>query len=224
MTKLPISASGQHFVVLGANIGHERVLAHFGERHPLHGVLLEQTGDEVLGLRRQVPGHLELGEHDLVERVAHALRVERRPARQEREHHAAERPDVGLEAVRVARGDLGRDEVGRGEVAVEDGVGVEVDHAVDDLLHEVARLVLVEALAAGLEVALHLAVRAHLEHQVDVVLVLEEGEELEDGRMLQLVVDLDFVFDARCHARGLHYFLVNLEGRGEFSVACDMFL
>jgi hypothetical protein len=42
--------------------------------------------------------------------------------------------------------------------------------------------------------------------------------------MLQLVVDLDFVFDARCHARGLHYFLVNLEGRGEFSVACDMFL
>jgi hypothetical protein len=40
--------------------------------------------------------------------------------------------------------------------------------------------------------------------------------------MLQLVVDLDFVFDARCHARGLHYFLVNLEGRGEFSFACDI--
>jgi len=44
---------------------------------------------------------------------------------------------------------LGEQEVGEREVAVKDGVGVQVDHAVDYLFKEVAGLVFVEALLLG---------------------------------------------------------------------------
>ncbi len=50
-----------------------------------------------------------------------------------------------------------------------------------------------------------------LEHQVDVVLVLEESVQLEDGGVFELVVDLDFMLDTLGHAGRLHYLLVNLE-------------
>ena len=221
------------------------MLEDLGERYALGRVLLEERGDEVLRLDGQVGGHVEVGVHDLVERGAYALAgVEGRPSGQERVHHAAERPDVGLEAVSGSRGDLGRDEVGRAahgevllvgyvelggeaevgyldvhvlgeqevgerEVAVQYAVRVQVEYAVDDLVHVVARLGLVEAPLGLLQVALHLTVLAQLEHQVHVVLVLEERVELEHARMLEAAVDVDLVLDALRHAARLHALLVD---------------
>ena len=118
---------------------------------------------------------------------------------------------------------LGEQQVGEGEVAVQDAVRVQVEHAVHHLLQVVARFVLAQArpiviMAAGgggsgFQVAAHLALVAQLEHQVHVVLVLEERVQLQDRGMLQLVVDLHLVLHALRHLRRLHLLLVDLRGQ-----------
>jgi len=56
---------------------------------------------------------------------------------------------------------------------VQDAVRVQVQHALDGLVHEVAGLVLGQHAAVGLEVALQLTVVAHLQDQVHIVAVLK---------------------------------------------------
>lgn len=96
---------------------HERMLENVLEANALLGVALEQAVYEVLGLVRDgARRYRVLGADDARQRLlgaAHARRVERRLAEQQVVHHAAERPHVGLEAVRRARRHLRRDEVGR---------------------------------------------------------------------------------------------------------------
>ena len=136
------------------------------ERYAVEGVLLEQGANEVLGFVRNVCGHLELGVYHFVKCVAYTVGVEGRSTRQESVHHAAKRPNVGLEAVCVARRNLWRYEVGRathGEVLlvgyVELGGQAEVGYFDIHLFGE-------QQIGEG-EISMEYAVRVQVDHAVD---------------------------------------------------------
>lgn len=86
-------------------------------------------------------------------------------------------------------------EIGQGEIAMNDLVLVQVEQTVDDLMHVEAGLVLGET-ALALEIGGELALLAQAQHQVDVVVVLEQRHELHDRRVLESIVDADLLVDA----------------------------
>lgn len=93
-------------------LGHEGVVQHRREAWPHGGVPLEQLVDQVLSFQGDVARHLVFPENDFGQCVLDRVCVERRAAHQEGVEHAAQRPDVRLQAVGAVRSHLRGDVVG----------------------------------------------------------------------------------------------------------------
>ncbi len=78
------------------------------EANALLGLVAQEALDEVLGLGRDgARGDRELGGGHSADRLPHAVGAEGLAAEQQVVEEAAQRPQVGLEAVRVAARHLG---------------------------------------------------------------------------------------------------------------------
>ena len=81
------------------------------------------------------------------------------------------------------------------QVAVDDPVVVDVLDGGGDLQEEVDQLVLGDRLVVPFQKGEEVPVRGVLQNQIDLVLLEEEVEQLDDVRVVQSLVELDFLFD-----------------------------